>query len=177
MLPLILSLAALPLAVQAQGTPGFVSFPLKGSSGAPLVRDIGKRQSDSVLDNELSGTIYTIDITVGTPGQTVAVQFDTGSGETWINPVCSKSFNPQLCEEAGHFTESTTFVNLGVEGGVQYGIGYVDFVYGQDVVKIGDVNLVQQIVGVAYDSESVPVGILGAGPDLYGWNSPYPFCP
>jgi hypothetical protein len=37
------------------------------------------------------------------------------------------------------------------------------------------VNLVQQILGVAYDSESVPVGILGAGPDLYGWNSPYPF--
>lgn len=29
--------------------------------------------------------------------------------------------------------------------------------------------------GVATDSEFASVGILGAGPSLKGWNSPYPF--
>lgn len=40
---------------------------------------------------------------------------------------------------------------------------------------MADARLEQQIFGVAYDSESVPVGILGVGPDLSGWESPYPF--
>lgn len=33
----------------------------------------------------------------------------------------------------------------------------------------------QQLFGVATDSEFASVGILGAGPDLSGWTSPYPF--
>ncbi len=35
-------------------------------------------------------------------------------------------------------------------------------------------KITQQIFGVAYDSEHANVGILGAGPDLLGWDSPYP---
>lgn len=32
-----------------------------------------------------------------------------------------------------------------------------------------------QIFGVAYDSEALPVGILGLGPSLFGWDSSYPY--
>jgi hypothetical protein len=35
--------------------------------------------------------------------------------------------------------------------------------------------LKQQIFGVGYDSEFQVVGIMGAGPDLSGWDSPYPY--
>jgi hypothetical protein len=31
-----------------------------------------------------------------------------------------------------------------------------------------------QVFGVAYDSSFTGVGIMGAGPDLNGWNAPYP---
>lgn len=116
---------------------GILAFPLKASLGAPLATDLSKRQSDVGIDSQLTGTLYTIDITIGTPGQTVSVLFDTGSDELWVNPVCSRSFDTELCEASGRFTSSTTFVDLGVTGGIQYGIGYVEFEYGYDFVSIG----------------------------------------
>lgn len=120
---------------QQQG--GILAFPLKASPGSPVAKDITKRQTETGLESHLSGTLYTIDVTLGTPGQTVSVQLDTGSAETWVNAVCEKSFDPELCESMGRFTDSTSFVNLGVDGGVTYGIGYVDFTYGNDYLSIG----------------------------------------
>jgi hypothetical protein len=139
---LFLASTQAPLPVHATSTEAFTQldgllrFPLKGSLGTPLSTLKG-RQAEAGLDKELSGVLYTIDITLGSPGQTVSVQFDTGSSETWVNPICAKSSNPTLCASSGAFTESTTFVNLGTEGGVQYGAGYVNFVYGYDYMTIG----------------------------------------
>ena len=36
-------------------------------------------------------------------------------------------------------------------------------------------KVTQQIFGTAYDSSAATVGILGVGPSLDGWTSPYPF--
>lgn len=35
-------------------------------------------------------------------------------------------------------------------------------------------KLSQQIFGMAFNSEYIPVGIMGAGPNLDGWDSEYP---
>ncbi|CAH0017245.1 unnamed protein product [Clonostachys rhizophaga] len=182
MLSRFLSLAALPLAASALASPdaqngdsGVLAFPITGSVGAPIVKSLTKRQSDISLENQLLGTLYTIDVTFGTPGQTVKLQFDTGSAELWVNPICAYSDNPSLCQEAGRFTQSTSFVNLNTPGGVDYKIGKVEFVYGHDYVTIGSAKLTQQIFGVTTNSSKVSVGILGVSPSVTSWNSPYPY--
>jgi hypothetical protein len=51
---------------------------------------IAKRGQRGILANEK--TLYAANITVGTPGQPLLVDIDTGSGDLWIfdvkNPVC-----------------------------------------------------------------------------------------
>lgn len=125
-----------PVAGYTSQQDGILAFPLKASFGAPLVKDITKRQLDSGAESRLTGTLYTIDVTVGTPGQTVSLQLDTGSSETWVNPICSKSYNPQLCLEAGKVTASSSLTDLYTDGAVQYGNGYVNFRYYYDDMTI-----------------------------------------
>ncbi|KAK5993625.1 putative aspartic-type endopeptidase opsB [Cladobotryum mycophilum] len=177
------SLAALPLAAQAmqflddnsyyQGD-GLSRHPITVAGGAPH-KSMRKRQNEASLRAQKLGFFYTIDIGIGTPAQTVSVNFDTGSSELWVNPICSKSTDEAFCEGFGRYNESTTFVDAKAPGGVRYGTGYVDFDYGYDYVEIGSARVKQQLFGVATDSEFASVGILGAGPSLDGWTSPYPF--
>jgi hypothetical protein len=100
-------------------------------------RNIARRQFDVGVDSQLTGTLYTVNITVGTPGQTVSLEVNTGSDELWVNPVCGKSSNPGLCQAAGRFTQSTTFVDLVTQGGQQQPDGTVDWEYGYDYVTVG----------------------------------------
>lgn len=87
----------------------------------------------------LSGAMYTIDVDVGTPPQTVTIHLDTGSYEMWINPTCETSGNLALCEELPWFneTESSTFKSLGTNETIRYGKGNVTFDYAADDVAIG----------------------------------------
>lgn len=41
-------------------------------------------------------------------------------------------------------------------------------------VPLKGAKISQQIFGVGTASEILTVGIMGAGPDLYGWEAPYP---
>ncbi|KAH7127419.1 aspartic peptidase domain-containing protein [Dactylonectria macrodidyma] len=179
----LLSLAAVPALAQAFNypddnraiqEPGLLRFPLAATEGAPIVKNMTKRQSDITLESQSTGWFYTIDITIGTPGQSVKVNFDTGSNELWVNAQCSAASNPDLCNTFPQFTESSSLVDLGQTGQITYGAGSVDFNYVQDFVTIGGAKLSQQIFGVATSSETLNIGILGAGPDLYGWEAPYP---
>ncbi|KAK3304875.1 aspartic peptidase domain-containing protein [Chaetomium strumarium] len=156
---------------------GLIRYPVIPKTGAPLFgkhTNFTKRQVDTDSFARLSGTLYTIELTLGTPGQKVPVNFDTGSSELWVNPVCAQSTTPDFCNAQPRFTESSTLVDLGVTGGVTYGTGYADFYYVSDYVAIGSAKITQQIFGVAYDSAHAVVGIMGAGPDLLGWDSDYP---
>ncbi|KAF4458207.1 aspartic-type signal peptidase [Fusarium albosuccineum] len=175
-----LLLAALPALARASSsyddttTDGVIRFPLKVSTGAPVVKGVTKRQHDVALQSQQTGFFYSIELEMGTPGQKVSVNLDTGSAELWVNPVCSKAQNPAFCKTFGHFGESSTFTDLNTTGGVVYGTGYAYYNYGYDYVSVGSAKIKNQVFGVAYDTSFTSVGIMGAAPDLNGWNAPYP---
>ncbi|KAL2148893.1 hypothetical protein VTH82DRAFT_1579 [Thermothelomyces myriococcoides] len=157
---------------------GIIRYPL-GSHQRNFVfgkhSKMAKRQIDTDVFDPRSGTSYTIELTFGTPGQTVPVIFDTGSGELWVNPICSKSTEPDFCAAQPRFTDSSTFEDLNQQGNITYGTGYAYIEMVSDYVAIGSARVTQQIFGIAIDSAHVVTGILGTGPSLNGWDSPYPY--
>ncbi|EHK26120.1 uncharacterized protein TRIVIDRAFT_36107, partial [Trichoderma virens Gv29-8] len=176
------ALAAWPLAAQAldfidsytSEQNGIMRYTLTTTKGARS-KHLHRRQDSADLQSQQTGYFYSIQLEIGTPPQAVSVNFDTGSSELWVNPVCSKATDPAFCETFGRYSNSTTFVDTQAPGGIKYGTGFVDFTYGYDYVQLGSLRINQQVFGVATDSEFASVGILGAGPDLSGWKSPYPF--
>ncbi|AEO62142.1 hypothetical protein MYCTH_2313164 [Thermothelomyces thermophilus ATCC 42464] len=156
---------------------GLLRYPLMPRLGNLLFgkhANITRRQIDTGIFDPLSGTLYTIELTLGTPGQTVPVQFDTGSDMLWVNPVCSKAAEPEFCAAQPRFTDSSTLVDFGEQGNITYGTGYAYYEYVADYVAIGSARITQQVFGVALDSAHADVGIFGAGPNLDGWDSAYP---
>ncbi|KAK8145292.1 hypothetical protein G3M48_004650 [Beauveria asiatica] len=178
----LLSAALLPLAACALESvdennffegPGVVRFPLAGNKEA-LDKHL-RRQSEASLTNRQTGFFYTIDLEIGTPPQTVAVNFDTGSSELWVNPNCAKSSDEAYCKTFGAFGKSASFTSLNQNATLKYGRGHADVEYGYDYVTVGTSKINQQIFGVAHDSEFATTGLMGVGPNLRGWNSPYPY--
>ncbi|KHO00322.1 secreted aspartic proteinase [Metarhizium album ARSEF 1941] len=151
-----------------------IRFPLDITAGAPTKNRRLKRQNEIAINPEKSGFFYSIELQVGTPAQAVRVNFDTGSAELWINPVCSKSTDPGFCEKLGRFNGSQTFVDTNTTNRIGYGTGFAKLDYGYDYVQIGSAKISQQMFGVATDSEFASTGILGASPQLKGWKNDYP---
>lgn len=203
MLVTLTAIASLAYAVESKHTEGtgYISFPLTRRTHADLAGKNAKRQESVVATDRLTGTLYTIDITLGSPGQTVPVQFDTGSTELWVNPTCSESINAEFCEQQPRFTQSDTLKILDSVGSEQYKVGWANFRYVEDSVCIGckfgpiqysletDMDLVhsillinfptaakvsQQKFGAAYQSYEHTVGVLGAAPSYDGWVNKYP---
>lgn len=134
--------AVLPLATALEprapdAGPGFIRFPVTGRTGANPVGKHSKRQEDVTIVDRQSGTLYTIDVTLGTPGQTVPVHFDTGAPELWVNPQCEDGSDKEFCEAQGRFTESSTLDDLDTPGQLVYGSGYANIQYVSDFVAIG----------------------------------------
>lgn len=51
----------------------------------PDVSSIVRRQtSQATLTEAEEGSLYLVNLTIGTPGQKIAVQLDTGSSDLWI---------------------------------------------------------------------------------------------
>ncbi|RDA94208.1 putative aspartyl protease, partial [Ophiocordyceps camponoti-saundersi (nom. inval.)] len=176
-------LAVLPLTagLSSRSTPsdnrmlqqdGLLRFPIKAVD--PGGRRLRRRQNDVALSPQKNGFFYSIEVKLGTPPQSVSVNFDTGSDEFWVNPVCGKSADAAFCSSFGRFNGSQTFVDVHRNGTVNYGTGFAKLEYGYDFMQLGSARVSQQLVGVATDSEFAVTGILGAGPSLDGWKSPFP---
>ncbi|KAH6697183.1 hypothetical protein F5X68DRAFT_272202 [Plectosphaerella plurivora] len=164
------SLPIIASAVAAQD--GILSFPIRATA---VSGGLSKRQLAPDAQSRQDGTIYTIDVSIGTPGQVVSLEIDTGSEEMWVNPICSEATYPALCAEAGRYTESSTLYDLAVDSGRLADDGYVAISYVYDTVSIGSTRIPLQIFGVPTDTERFSVGQLGLGPSPAGWESNYPY--
>lgn len=143
LLPLsVIPAAGLAWASDVSQPDGVVRYTLTPQRGAPLAGRRARRQLATESIGQRSGTVYTINLVLGTPGQTVPVLVDTGSSELWVNPVCSKSLDPAFCNAQARFTTSNTLVQYGVQGSITWdhgigGSGYADFNYVGDYVGVG----------------------------------------
>ncbi|KAM4056345.1 eukaryotic aspartyl protease [Hirsutella rhossiliensis] len=174
-LPLVVhALSGIPADNQMVEMPGMIRYPITVVDGAPAKDRVFRRQNDVGLAPRKLGFFYSIEVKLGTPSQAVSVNFDTGSDELWVNPTCSKSADPAFCQNFGRFNGSQTFVDVKRNSTINYGTGFANLEYGYDYVQIGSSKLSQQLLGVATASEFAVTGILGAGPNLDGWNSHYP---
>ncbi|KAJ9143203.1 Acid protease [Coniochaeta hoffmannii] len=184
MLSLTVLLSCLPLllASESKGPPelapdkDFIRSTVKPVVGLPGLRRL-KRQDAVGLANRNDGTLYTIDLELGTPPQPVTVIIDTGSSDLWVNPTCETSGQPDFCTSFPQFdyTLSTTIQDTGYADILSYGKGNVTIEYVTDVVTIGSAQLKDQIFGVGFESYEIPIGILGLSPPTSDAQTQYSF--
>ncbi|KAL6876982.1 aspartic peptidase domain-containing protein [Trichoderma novae-zelandiae] len=162
--PLAVAGVALASAAQAQ----VVQFDIEKRHSPRLSRRAGTL--DGSLSNQRIQGGYFINVQVGSPGQNVTLQLDTGSSDVWVpssnsaictqvsqrNPGCQfGSFNPD---------DSDTFADVG-QG--LFDITYVDGSsskgdYFQDNFQINGVTVKNLTMGLGLSS-SIPNGLIGVG--------------
>lgn len=133
---------------------GFIRFPVHAMRSRPLLDDANSsakrrrdesevllraRQTEVALDNLQDGTIYSIDLGIGTPPQPVEVIIDTGSSELWVNPDCARSNSRRFCEQFPKYSvsRSSTVKDAVSTGFIQYGKGNVTLRYVADTITVG----------------------------------------
>ncbi|KAI9052043.1 hypothetical protein LZ554_004297 [Drepanopeziza brunnea f. sp. 'monogermtubi'] len=134
-------------------------------------RGLFARAEDTVtadLTNARLQGLYFANVSVGTPGQQLQLQIDTGSSDVWV-PAAEASLCRDVREEAcpnGEFDpqKSSTFLVVGQN---EFNISYVDGSgaagdYFQDTLEIGGGTLSQFQMGVALDT-TIGTGIMGIG--------------
>ncbi|TVY59715.1 putative aspartic-type endopeptidase opsB [Lachnellula suecica] len=136
-------------------------------------RALSRRASDTVtaaLENDLTAGLYSANITVGTPGQTLAVQIDTGSSDVWVPApglsICSEPASQGGGCAGGTFdhSSSSTFSVVEQDG---FNISYVDGTgvagdYFSDMFAIGGATVKGLEMGLA-SSGTIGQGIMGIG--------------
>ncbi|KAK4178772.1 putative aspartyl protease precursor [Triangularia setosa] len=154
---------------------GLVRHSLTTQEGGSLFSKHSKRQLATTSSAKRAGTLYTINLKFGTPGQSVPVQIDTTQSEFFANPRCNTASNPAFCQSQPRFTMSSTLIDLGVQGSIRLrNDGNVDFQYVSDYIGIESARVTQQIFGVAYNSVGPTNAMLGLAPSLQGWSNGYP---
>lgn len=132
MRPAILASSLLATAVAAAPQPhpivargdGIIRTPVNAIAGpAPRLRI---RQNEVEVLNQRNGARYAVEIEIGTPAQTVTLIVDTGSPNTWVNPVCETANIPADCELFPPFNprKSTSFQTTNAGANLTYGIGF-----------------------------------------------------
>ncbi|NWW94765.1 PEPA protein, partial [Rhynochetos jubatus] len=95
------------------------------------------------LDVSYFGTI-----SIGTPAQEFTVVFDTGSSNLWVPSVLCSS---PACSNHKRFVpaKSSTFVSTNDSLYIAYGTGSMTGVLGYDTVTVADIEVLNQIFGLA----------------------------
>ena len=131
-----------PLNSLVQVGEGFVRFNVTGHPHIGSPSGAHKRDSEVELTPQQAGTAYTIQLSLGTPGQAVVVQLDTGSSDLWVNPNCSNNNGADQISYCNSFprfdsSQSSTLVNADTSFNLAYGLGTATVQYVQDTVQAG----------------------------------------
>ncbi|ORX95330.1 hypothetical protein K493DRAFT_337388 [Basidiobolus meristosporus CBS 931.73] len=170
-----LSILALCLVAVAHGGPVRVSLkpiePKKKLSSrlANQIRNLQVKYGELAalpLENE-NDVAYYGDVTIGTPGQTFSMIFDTGSSDFWVPSVACQS---KACQNHRKFdpAKSSTFTRSPGNFSIRYGTGSLTGTTGQDVVSVGGLNITKQTIGLSTQEadffvNTIADGILGLG--------------
>jgi hypothetical protein len=90
------ALSLLGLAYAHESFPKVLSLPIQRRIIQQQSQLLTKREASTIstsLFNDVTHGVYTISITLGTPGQPVELQLDSGSSDLWV-------FSDQACIEA-----------------------------------------------------------------------------
>ncbi|KAK5102046.1 hypothetical protein LTS08_004506 [Lithohypha guttulata] len=162
------------LAVPDPGTIGFKFKKRLAAKSAPSTElsypVIYKRQDDTInADITNFQILYMINITIGTPGQGIGLQLDTGSSDLWVaasdSDVCSLGY--PFCSYYGSYdaANSSTFRNITDFG--DFYISYVDGtaiqgIYFNDTINIEGTDITGATMALA-ESADRDIGIMGIG--------------
>ncbi|RYP03341.1 hypothetical protein DL765_010532 [Monosporascus sp. GIB2] len=127
------------------------------------------RSIDEVIANDKLNGGYFATCKIGTPGQDVTLQLDTGSSDTWVpassSVICTKSSSSRGCVLGSYFAgNSSSFEDAG-KG--DFSITYFDGSkangdYFTDVFEIGDTAIPDMTMGLGLET-NIPYGIVGVG--------------
>ncbi|KAI3329511.1 aspartic peptidase domain-containing protein [Ustulina deusta] len=123
------------------------------------------------------GTVYMLDLEIGTPKQRISLILDTGSSITLVDPDCVRAADSGACQKYGYYntTASSTSQALNVYFVALFGTGYMEGSWYNDIVYVGQdrLPLPHSRVGVNIWSTYLWAGIIGVS---YGirWNTAYP---
>ncbi|XP_057958305.1 aspartic proteinase-like [Malania oleifera] len=114
-------------------------------------------------------TQYYGEIGIGSPSQTFAVVFDTGSSNLWVPS--SKCYFSIACYLHSKYRArlSRTYTKIGISCKIHYGLGWIYGFLSQDNVRVGDIIIKDQVFIEARREGSLTLmltefdGILGLG--------------
>eukprot|EP00455_Lapot_gusevi_P050789 TRINITY_DN744_c0_g1_i2.p1 TRINITY_DN744_c0_g1~~TRINITY_DN744_c0_g1_i2.p1 ORF type:complete len:436 (+),score=163.20 TRINITY_DN744_c0_g1_i2:58-1365(+) len=112
-----------------------------------IVKKALRVKSYALQLEDIRNTEYIGEVSVGTPPQKFTVLFDTGSSNLWIN---SKKCPTDGCKSHPAFDRdaSSTYKSLKLGMSVRYGSGSVYGSLGQDVFRIGPIEVDHQTFGL-----------------------------
>jgi hypothetical protein len=109
---------------------------------------------DDIIIKDYQNAQYYGEISVGTPAQSMAVIFDTGSANLWV-----PNKKPFLSKHATYaHDKSSTYAKNGSTFKIQYGSGPVSGVYSRDDVHVGDITLKNYLFAEVDDTKGLGLG-------------------
>ena len=137
-----------------------------------LTKQTGRRfktDHSAVPLNNFMNAQYYGEISVGTPAQKFTVVFDTGSSNLWVP---STRCGDAACwiHHRYNAAKSSTYHSNGTKFSIQYGSGALEGVISNDIVKLGNITILNSRTTVAslpYLSKSSPLLRTPLPPKLY----------
>jgi len=112
--------------------------------------------ADPVVISDFQNAQYYGPITVGSPGETIKVVYDTGSSNLWVpNKDCCGALS---MHKFYHHEKSTTYTANGTEFKIRYGSGPVAGIYSQDRMQIGGTEVQDYLFAEVNDVSGLGVG-------------------